>query len=91
MYHAQIGFGQSQQTQFDIFHTKMLQDTSKCHVTASMWILCNILEIISHALDVHTQMVLKYNSMLIYDFTIIENGRFKVFLLLRADDVEKDC
>jgi hypothetical protein len=69
----------------------MLQDTSKCHVTASMWILCNILEIISHALDVHTQMVLKYNSMLIYDFTIIENGRFKVFLLLRADDVEKDC
>jgi hypothetical protein len=91
LYHAQIGFGQSQQTQFDIFHTKMLQDTSKCHVTASMWILCNILEIISHALDVHTQMVLKYNSMLIYDFTIIENGRFKVFLLLRADDVEKDC
>jgi hypothetical protein len=47
-YHAQVGFEQSQQTQFDIFHTKMLQNTSRCHVTASIWILCNILENIPH-------------------------------------------
>ena len=79
-YHTQIGFEQSQQTQFDIFHTKMLQNTSRCHVTASIWILCNILENIPHALDVHAQRVLKYNFILIYDFTIIETGRFKVFL-----------
>jgi hypothetical protein len=79
-YHAQVGFEQSQQTQFDIFHTKMLQNTSRCHVTASIWILCNILENIPHALDVHAQRVLKYNFILIYDFTIIETGRFNVFL-----------
>jgi hypothetical protein len=30
-YHTQIGVEQSQQTQFDIFHTKMLQNTSRCH------------------------------------------------------------
>ena len=79
-YHAQISFGQSQQTQFDIFHTKMLQNTSRCHVTGSIWILCNILENIPHALDVYAQRVLKYNCILIYDFTIIESGGFNVFL-----------
>jgi hypothetical protein len=40
----------------------------------------NILENIPHALDVHAQRVLKYNFILIYDFTIIETGRFNVFL-----------
>ena len=79
-YHAQVGFQQSQQTQFDILHTKMLQNTSRYHVTASIWILCNILENIPHALDVHAQRVLKYNFILIYDFTIIETGGFNVFL-----------
>ena len=79
-YHAQVGFEQSQQTQFEIFHTKMLQNTSRCHVTASIWILCNILENIPLALDVHAQRVLKYNFILIYDFTIIETGGFNVFL-----------
>jgi hypothetical protein len=79
-YHTQIGFEQSQQTQFDIFHTKMLQNTSRCHVTASIWILYNILENIPHALDVHAQRVLKYSFILIYDFTIIETGKFNVFL-----------
>jgi hypothetical protein len=44
-----------------IFHTTMLQNTSRCLVTASIWILCNILENIPHALDVHAQRVLKYN------------------------------
>jgi len=39
LYHAQIGFGQSQETQFDIFHTKILQNTSRCHVTVSIWLL----------------------------------------------------
>jgi hypothetical protein len=79
-YHAQVGFEQSQQTQFDIFHTKMLQNTSRCNVTASIWILFNILENIPHALDVHAQRVFKYNFILIYDFTIIETGGFNVFL-----------
>ena len=37
-------------------------------------------KIFPHALDVHAQRVLKYNYILIYDFTIIENGRFNVFL-----------
>ena len=54
-------------------------NTSK-YITASIWILCNILENIPHALDVHAQRVLKYNFILIYDFTIIETGRFNVFL-----------
>jgi hypothetical protein len=54
--------------------------TKICHVTASIWILCNILENIPHALDVHAQRVLKYNFILIYDFAIIETGRFNVFL-----------
>ena len=35
------------------------------------------MENITHALDVHAQRVLKYNFILIYDFAIIENGRFK--------------
>ena len=35
---------------------------------------------IPHALDVHAQRVLKYNFILIYDCTIIETGRFNVFL-----------
>jgi hypothetical protein len=69
----------------------MLQNTSRWHVTASIWILCNILENIPYVLDVHAQRVLKYNFMLIYDFTIIETGRFNVFCSKRADDVEKDC
>ena len=69
----------------------MLQNTSRCHATASIWILCNILENIPHALDVHAQRVLKYNFIIIYDFTIIETGGCNVFCSKRADDVEKDC
>ena len=49
------------------------------------------MENIPYALDVHAQRALKYNFMLIYDFTIIETGRFNVFCSKRADDVEKDC
>ena len=41
-YHTQIRFGQLQQTQFDIFHTRMLQNTSGCHVAASIWILLQV-------------------------------------------------
>jgi hypothetical protein len=40
----------------------------------------DILENIPYALDVHAQRVLKYNFILIYDFTIIETRRFNVFL-----------
>ena len=44
----------SQQTQRDIFHTKMLQNAtwSKC-------MLCNILEYCSQTLDIHGQRVLQ--------------------------------
>jgi hypothetical protein len=38
------------------------------------------LENIPHALDVHAQRVLKYDFILIHDFTIIETGGFNVFL-----------
>ena len=58
----------------------MLQNTSRGHVTVSIWILCNILENIPHALDVHAQRVLQYNFICIYDFTIIETGQCNVFL-----------
>ena len=68
-YHVQIGFGQSQQTQFDIFHTKKLRNTSRCHVTASIWILCNILENIPHATDVHAQM---YWNEILYLFMTLQ-------------------
>ena len=88
---AQIGFGQSQQTQFDIFHTKMLQNTSRCHVTASIWILCNILENIPHALDVHAQ---RYCNIILYLFMTLQLLRLidlMCFGSKRADDVEKDC
>jgi hypothetical protein len=34
-------------------------------------------KIFPHALDVHAQRVLKYNFILIHDFAIIENGKFK--------------
>ena len=39
-----------------------------------------ILENIPHALVVHAQRVLKYDFILIHDFTIIETGGFNVFL-----------
>ena len=90
-YHAQVGFEQSQQTQFDIFHTKMLQNTSRCHVTASIWILCNILENIPLALDVHAQRVLKYNLYLFMTLQLLRLVDLMCFCSKRADDVEKDC
>ncbi len=43
-----------------------------------------MLENIPHALDVHAQRVLKYNFILIYDFTIIETGRFNVFFVVKG-------
>ena len=42
------------------------------------------MENIPHALDVHAQRVLKYNFILIYDFTIIETGRFNVFFVVKG-------
>jgi hypothetical protein len=62
------------------FDLTQIQVVSFQHVTASIWILCNILKNIPHALDVHAQRVLKYNFILNYDCTIIETGRFNVFL-----------
>ena len=42
------------------------------------------MEKLSHALDVHAQRVLKCNFILIYDFTIIETGRFNVFFVVKG-------
>jgi hypothetical protein len=57
-----------------------LKELMSIYKGTSMRILCNILENIPHALDVHAQRVLKYNFILICDFTMIETGRFNVFL-----------
>jgi hypothetical protein len=49
----------SQQTQSDIFHTKMLQNVLWCQITWSKYMLCNILEYCSQTLDIHGQRVLQ--------------------------------
>jgi hypothetical protein len=38
-FNQHIFIGELQQTQFDIFHTKVLQITSRCHVMALIWII----------------------------------------------------
>jgi hypothetical protein len=52
-YHVQISLSMSQQTQSDIFHTKMLQNALWCQITWSKCMLCNILEYCSQTLDIH--------------------------------------
>jgi hypothetical protein len=49
----------SQQTQSDIFHTKLLQNALWCQITWSKCMLCNILEYCSQTLDIHGQRVLQ--------------------------------
>ena len=49
----------SQQTQSDIFHTKMLHNALWCQITWSKCMLCNILEYCSQTLDIHGQRVLQ--------------------------------
>jgi hypothetical protein len=58
-YHVQISLTMSQQTQSDIFHTKMLQNALWCQVTWSKCMLCNILEYCSQTLDLHGHRVLQ--------------------------------
>jgi hypothetical protein len=53
------GLSISQQTQSDIFHTKMLQNALWCHITWSKCMLCNILEYCSQTLDIHGHQVLQ--------------------------------
>jgi hypothetical protein len=43
-YHAYIGLIMSQQTQSDIFHTKILQNALWCQITWSKCMLCTILD-----------------------------------------------
>ena len=45
-YHVQISLSISQQTQSDIFHTKMLQNALWCQITWSKCMLCNIYTIL---------------------------------------------
>ena len=45
-YHVQISLTMSQQTQSDIFHTKMLQNALWCQITWSKCMLCNIYTIL---------------------------------------------
>jgi ribonucleotide reductase beta subunit family protein with ferritin-like domain len=47
-YHVQISLIMSQQTQSDIFHTKMLQNALWCQITWSKCMLCNILPFEDH-------------------------------------------
>ena len=58
-YHVQISLIMSQQTQSDIFHSKMLQNALWCQITWSKCMLCNILEYCSQTLDIHGQRVLQ--------------------------------
>ena len=58
-YHVQFSLIMSQQTQSDIFHTKMLQNALWCQITWSKCMLCNILEYCSETLDIHGQRVLQ--------------------------------
>ena len=58
-YHVQFSLIMSQQTQSDIFHTKMLQNALWCQITWSKCMLCNILEYCSQTLDIHGQRVLQ--------------------------------
>ena len=54
-YHVQISLTMSQQTQTDIFHTKMLRNALWCQITWSKCMLCNILEYCSQTLDIVLQ------------------------------------
>jgi hypothetical protein len=44
-YHVQISLSMSQQTQSDIFHTKMLENALWCQITWSKCMLCNMCRI----------------------------------------------
>ena len=58
-YHVQFSLNMSQQTQSDIFHTKMLQNALWCQITWSKDMLCNILEYCFQTLDIHGHQVLQ--------------------------------
>ena len=62
----------SQQTQSDIFHTKMLQNALWCQITWSKCMLCNILEYCSQTLDIHGQRVLQLILFLFMTFNYWE-------------------
>ena len=93
-YHVQFSLIMSQQTQSDIFHTKMLQNALWCQITWSKWMLCNILEYCSQTLDIHGQRVLQlilfYLVLYNYWEYVIECGFcrrghiiLKIWLILR--------
>jgi hypothetical protein len=71
-YHVQISLIMSQQTQSDIFHTKMLQNALWCQITWSKCMLCNILEYCSQTLDIHGQRVLQLILFLFMTFNYWE-------------------
>jgi hypothetical protein len=56
---VQISLIMSQQTQSDIFYTKMLQNALWCQITWSKCMYCNILEYCSQTLDIHGHRVLQ--------------------------------
>ena len=62
----------SQQTQSDIFHTKMLQNALWCQITWSKCMLCNILEHCSQTLDIHGQRVLQLILFLFMIYNYLE-------------------
>jgi hypothetical protein len=85
----------SQQTQSDIFDTKMLQNALWCQITWSKCMLCNILEYSSQTLDIHGQGVLQLISFLFMtlynywgyviecEFAVEGHIILKILLLLR--------
>jgi hypothetical protein len=59
----------SQQTQSDMFHTKMLQNALWCQITWSKCMLCNILEYCSQTLDIHGHQVLQLIFSTLYMYS----------------------
>ena len=70
----------SQQTQSDIFHTKMLQNALWCQITWSKCMLCNILEYCSQTTGYTWTEGIATHFIFIYDFIIIGNMLLNVFL-----------
>ena len=98
-YHVQISLTMSQQTQTDIFHTKMLQSALWCQITWSKCMLCNILEYCSQTLDIHGHRVLQlilFFCLLLYNyweyviecvFAVEGHKILKIWLILRIKKI----
>jgi hypothetical protein len=87
-YHVQISLIMSQQTQSDIFHTQMLQNSLWCQITWSKCMLCNILEYCSQTLDIHAQRVLQLILFLFMTLLLLGICYWMCFCSRRAYNIE---